>query len=270
MSAVAGSLARHPVTRPRRGRLLTDTLAMTGRNLRHIARTPQLMAFAAIQPVMFVLLFRFVFGGSIHVPGYPSYIDYLLPGIIVQTSLFGGSSSAIGIADDLAKGITDRFRSLPTHRGAILAGRTFADVLRNCFTVALMIIVGLLVGFHFHAGVLACAEAVALALLFGYAFSWVFVLVGMVVKDAESAQLAAMLPLFPLVFAASTFTSTAMMPGWLRAFANVQPVTQVVNAVRDLTQGTGSATRPTLLALAWSIGILTVAVTVAVRRFRTV
>jgi ABC transporter DrrB family efflux protein len=249
---------------------LSDTRVLTRRNLLHIVRTPQLIVFAAIQPVMFVLLFRYVFGGSIRVPGYSDYVDYLIPGIIVQTSLFGGASSAIGVADDLSKGITDRFRSLPMHRGAILTGRTTADLIRSCFTLTLMILVGLLVGFRFHGGFLPSVAGVGVALLFGYAFSWIFAYIGMLVANPEAAQLASFLPVFPLVFAASTFTSTATMPGWLRAFADAQPVTNVVNATRELMEGTGNPGRSALYALAWSLGLLLVAVPLAVRRFRRV
>jgi ABC-type multidrug transport system permease subunit len=206
-------------------------------------------------PVMFVLLFRYVFGGSIHIPGYGNYVDYLIPGIIVQTSLFGGSSSAVSVADEMKKGVTDRFRSLPTSRGAILTARTLADLVRLTYTVALMILIGLLVG-------------IGIALFFGYACSWLFTLLALVVRNVETATLAAFSITFPLVFAASTFTSTETMPDWLRAFANAQPVTNVIDALRALTQGTGSVQGPTIQALAWSAGILIVAATLALRRFR--
>jgi ABC-2 type transport system permease protein len=250
--------------------VVSDTFVMTRRNVLHLVRTPQLLVFASIQPVMFVLLFRYVFGGSIHVPGYASYVDFLIPGIIVQTSLFGGSASAVGIAEDLSKGITDRFRSLPMHRGAILAGRTFADLVRNCFTVTLMIVVGMLVGFRFHTTVWGVLAGVLIALFFGYAFSWLFVLIGMSVRNPEAAQLASFLPIFPLVFAASTFTSTQTMPSWLQTFADIQPVTNVDNSIRALMEGTSSATKPTIFALTWTVGILTIAIALAVRRFRSI
>jgi ABC-2 type transport system permease protein len=249
---------------------VSDTLVLTRRNLLLSRRTPQLVVAAAIMPVMFVLLFRYVFGGSIHVAGYRSYVDYLIPGIIVQTTLFGGSSSAVSVAEDLAKGVTDRFRSLPTHRGAILTARTLADLVRLTYTVALMILIGLLVGFRFHNGLPSVLAGIGIALFFGYACSWLFALLGLVVRNVEAATLAAFVVTFPLVFAASTFTSTETMPEWLRAFADAQPVTQVIDALRALTQGTGSAELPMLHALAWSAGILVVAAALALRRFREV
>jgi ABC-2 type transport system permease protein len=245
-----------------------DTLLITHRHLLRTWRTPQIMILSAFVPIMFVLLFRYVFGGSIHIAGYPDYVDYLIPGILVQTALFGGSSTAVGVADDLSTGITDRFRSLPTNRTAILAARTLADLVRLGYTVALLLGIGLLVGFRFHNGVLPTLEGLGIALFFGYACSWLFALLGLVVRNIEASQLAAFIITFPLVFAASTFTSPSTMPGALRAFANAQPVTKVVDSVRALMVGSGSAGRPGLYALAWSTGILIVAATLATRRFR--
>jgi ABC transporter DrrB family efflux protein len=247
-----------------------DTVIITRRHLLRTWRTPQIMIMSAIMPVMFVLLFRYVFGGSIHVRGYPSYVDYLIPGILVQTVLFGGSSTAVGLADDLSTGITDRFRSLPTHRGAILASRTLADLIRLSYTMALLIGIGFLVGFRFQNGVLEIIAGMGIALLFGYACSWTFALLALAVRQVETAQLAAFLVTFPFVFAASTFTATSTMPSWLRAFADAQPVTRVVNALRLLTEGSGWAGRPMLYALAWSVGILVVTATVATWRFRKI
>jgi ABC transporter DrrB family efflux protein len=245
-----------------------DTALITRRHLVRTWRTPQLLILSAVMPVMFVLLFRYVFGGSIHVPGYHSYVDYLIPGILVQTVIFGGSSTAVGMAEDLATGITDRFRSLPIHRGAILAARTLGDLLRLTYTVALLIGVGLLVGFRFHNGPLPVLAGIGIALLFGYACSWAFALLALYVRHTETAQLAAFLLTFPLVFAASTFTSTATMPRGLRAFADNQPVTRIVDALRTLTQHTGPTGKPILYALAWTVGILLVAATLATWRFR--
>jgi ABC transporter DrrB family efflux protein len=247
-----------------------DTVLITHRHLLRTWRTPQIMVLSAIMPVMFVLLFRYVFGGSIHIPGYPSYADYLIPGILVQTVLFGGSSTAVGLADDLSKGITDRFRSLPTHRSSILAARTCADLIRLTYTVALLIGIGYLVGFRFHNGLPQVAAGIGIALLFGYAASWAFALLAMFVRQVEIATLAAFMVTFPLVFAASTFTSTRNMPAGLRAFADAQPVTRVVNALRTLTVGSGWPERPMLYALAWSVGILIVSATLATWRFRRV
>jgi ABC-2 type transport system permease protein len=245
-----------------------DTLLITRRHLLRTWRVPQIMLFSAIMPVVFVLLFTYVFGGAIHVPGYVQYVDYLIPGIVVQTVLFGGSSTAVGMAEDLSSGMTDRLRSLPTHRGAILAARTLADLLRLSYTVALVIAIGLLVGFRFHNGVVPVLEGIGIALLFGYACSWLFALVALTVRQTETAQLAAFLITFPIVFASSIFASPATMPVWLRDFANVQPVTKVVDALRALAEGTGHAGRPAIYAIAWSIGILVVASIAATVRFR--
>ena len=251
------------------GAFVRDTALITRRHLLRTWRTPQLLILSAIMPVMFVLLFRYVFGGSIHVPGYDSYVDYLIPGILVQTVLFGGSSTAVGMAEDLSAGITDRFRSLPIHRGSILAARTLGDLIRLAYTVALVIGVGLMVGFRFHSSPEQVAAGLAIALLFGYACSWAFALLALSVRHTETAQMAAFLLTFPLVFAASTFTSTATMPSWLRAFADNQPITKIVNALRMLTEHTGPvATKSILYALAWTAGILIVAATLAIWRFR--
>jgi ABC transporter DrrB family efflux protein len=249
---------------------LRDTALITHRHLLRTWRTPAILVLSALVPVMFVLLFRYVFGGSIHVPGYPSYVDYLIPGILVQTVLFGGSSTAVGLAEDLSTGITDRFRSLPTHRSAILAARTFGDLIRLSYTVALLIGIGYLVGFRFHNSALHVAAGLVIALLFGYACSWTFALLALWVRQAETASLAAFIITFPLVFAASTFTSTSTMPSWLRTFADAQPVTRVVNALRTLSVGSGWPERQVLYALAWSLGILIVTSTLATWRFRKV
>jgi ABC-2 type transport system permease protein len=244
-----------------------DTLLLTRRHLLRTARTPQIIVLSAITPIMFVLLFRYVFGGAIHIPGYVSYVDYLMPGIIVQTALFGGSSAAVGVAEELAAGTTDRFRSLPTNRAAILASRTLADMIRLTYTMALVITVGLLVGFRIDNGATQTLAAFAIAVLFGYACAWLFTLLGLLVRNVEAATLAGFMLTFPLVFASSAFTSTATMPDWLRTFADAQPVTSVTNALRALTHG-DPADPAVLHALIWSGGILIVAATLATWRFR--
>jgi len=256
-----------PVRLPRSA-IFADAVVIARRNLTRIARTPELLVFATIQPIMFVLLFRYVFGGAIHVPGI-SYVDFLIPGIIVQTVVFGATSTAVGLSEDMSKGIIDRFRSLPMSRSAVLAGRTIADLVRNVFVVLLMIVVGTAVGFRFHNGLLPAVAAVFVALLLGYALSWVFALIGLTVADPETAQLAGFLPVFPLVFASSVFTSIQTMPGWLQAFANVQPITRAANTVRALTQGGPVATN-LLWTILWSIAILAVFAPLAVRRYRKV
>jgi ABC transporter DrrB family efflux protein len=267
---VSARVPQAVIVRPR-GRgiftFLPDTLLLTRRHLLRTARTPQILVLSAIMPIMFVLLFRYVFGGAIHVPGYSSYVDYLMPGIIVQTALFGGSSSAVGVAEELAAGTTDRFRSLPTNRAAILASRTLADMLRLAYTIGLVITVGLLVGFHFHNALLPTAGGFAVVLLFGYACAWLFTLLGLLVRNVEGATLAGFMLTFPLVFASSAFTSTATMPSWLQTFADAQPVTQVANALRALTHGDPAHTM-VVHAVVWSVGILVVAAVLATWRFR--
>ena len=262
-----GLTAIEPVRLPRSA-IFADALVIARRNLTRIARTPQLLVFATIQPVMFVLLFRYVFGGAIHVPGI-SYVDYLIPGIIVQTVVFGATSTAVGLSEDMSKGIIDRFRSLPMSRSAVLAGRTIADLARNIFVVLLMIAVGIAVGFRFHNGFGQAVAAVFVALLLGYTLSWVFALIGLTVPDPETAQLAGFLPIFPLVFASSVFTSIQSMPGWLQAFAKVQPITRAANTVRALTEGGPVATN-LIWTVVWSIAILAVFAPLAVRRYRKV
>jgi len=246
--------------------VVVDAMVVARRNLIRIARTPELLVFATVQPVVFVLLFRYVFGGSIKVPG-TNYVDYLIPGIIVQTVVFGATSTAVGLSQDMSKGIIDRFRSLPMARSAVLAGRTIADLVRNIFVVGLMIGVGTAVGFRFHNGFVPAVAAVLVALMLGYCLSWVFALIGLSVPDPESAQLAGFLPIFPLVFASSVFTSIESMPGWLQAFAKVQPITRAANTVRALTQG-GAITRDLLWTIAWSLATVAVFAPLAVRRYR--
>ena len=271
MSVATAPAAAATIIRPRGARsFVADTLLLTRRNLLLTLRTPELLVLSAIMPIMFVLLFRYVFGGSIHVPGYDSYVDYLIPGIAVQTALFGGSSSAVGVCADLSTGVTDRLRSLPTNRASILTARTLADVLRLSYTMALLIAVGLLVGYRVHSAVLPALAAIGIAMLFGYACSWLFTLVGLLVRNVESATMAGFLLSFPLVFAASTFTSTSFMPGWLRTFADAQPVTQVANALRDLTHGNGFAGHAPIAAVTWSLGILVVAAALSSWRFRRI
>ena len=267
MSARAEAAAR------RDGRVATmlaeavqDALAIAARNLIAYRRIPQLLVFSTIQPVIFVLLFRYVFGGAISVPGR-SYVDFLMPGIFVQTVVFGAMGTAIGLASDLKTGLLERFRSLPMARSAVLAGRTFADLARNVFVVALMAAVGFAVGFRVHTSSLGLLGALALVLLFGYALSWVFAAVGLAVGDAETAQAAAFPILAPLVFASSVFVPVDSMPGWLQVFAEHQPVSVTASAVRALVLG-GPVATDVVQSLAWSIGILIVFAPLAVRRYR--
>lgn len=257
-----------------------DTLALAKRNLLHITRVPQLLVFTFIQPVMFVLLFRYVFGGAIPIQGL-DYVDYLMPGIFGQTIMFGSANTAIGLAEDLGTGIVERFRSLPMARVAVLGGRTLADLTRNLGVVLVMLTVGFLVGFRPDGGGRGVVLGIAIVLAFAFALSWVFANVGLMVPNAESAQAVAFPIMFPLTFASSAFVPVNSMPGWLQAFAAHQPVTVVINAVRSLMLGpdataalerTGqfqsSGTSYVIQALVWIAVILVVAVPLAVRRYR--
>jgi ABC-2 type transport system permease protein len=253
-----------------------DAGALAQRNLIALRRVPQYLVFSTIQPVLFVLMFRYVFGGAIRIPGVP-YVDYLMPGIFVQTTTFGSMGTAIGLASDLKSGMLERFLSLPMARSAVLAGRTLGDLARNVFVVTLMLLVGFAVGLRFHAGIIDLAFAFALVLLFGYTLSWVFATVGLAVGDPETAQAAAFPVLAPLVFASSVFVPVKSMPGWLQAFAAHQPVSVTATAVRSLVLGrdlmakTGITTPARTLvvqSVAWCAGILLVFVPIAVRKYR--
>ena len=249
---------------------VNDTLVMAWRNLIRYVRLPQLLVFSTVQPVMFVLLFAFVFGGAIETPG-TSYLNYLIPGVLVQAVLFGASQTTVGLAEDLSKGMVDRFRSLPMARGAVLAGRTLADSTRNVFVVLLMLVVSSIIGFRFEGSILQALGAVALVVFFGFAFSWISALIGLLVKDPETAQAAGFVWIFPLVFASSAFVPVQTMPGWLRTFAEVQPISVTVDAVRYLTSGgvaPGAAQSDVLWACLWALGILAVFVPLAVAQYR--
>lgn len=245
---------------------ISDGLAVTWRNLIAYTRVPQLMVFSSIQPIMFVLLFRYVFGGAIPTPGI-DYVNFLMPGIFVQTVCFGAVSTGVGLAEDMGKGLIDRFRSLPMARSAVLVGRTMADLFRNLFVVLLMTIVGILVGFRPDTNVFAFLAGVGLILLFAFALSWGFAVIGLAARNAETAQAMAFPLLFPLTFASSAFVPVASMPGWLQVYARHQPVSVVVDATRALMVGDPTSSS-VLMALAWTIGLLAVLVPLAVRRYR--
>jgi ABC transporter DrrB family efflux protein len=245
--------------------LVRDTFAITQRNLIAYRRVPQLLVFSTIQPVIFVLMFRYVFGGSITIPG-ESYVDYLMPGIFVQTVVFGAIATSIGLATDMKSGLMERFHSLPMARSAVLTGRTLADLSRNVFVVILMMTVGFVVGWR-PVGVLEVLAGAFLVLLFGYAMSWIFATVGLAVGDPETAQAAAFPVLAPLVFASSAFVSVDRMPGWLQVFARHQPVSVTASAVRAIVNGQPAGSLA-LQSIAWGVGILLVFAPIAVRLYR--
>jgi len=245
---------------------LSDTLTITKRNLLAITRIPEQLFFSTVQPIMFVLLFRYVFGGAIHT-SETSYVNYLMPGIFVQTVVFGSVSTSIGLAEDLQKGLIERFRALPMARSAVLAGRTTTDLIRNVFVVIIMTIVGFLVGFRPTTGVIPYIAGILLILAFAYALSWGFAVIGLSAANSETAQVVSFPLVFPLTFISSAFVPVASMPGWLQGFATYQPVSVTVSACRALMLGGPTATW-VIQTLAWTIGFLILLIPLAVRRYR--
>lgn len=249
-------------------RLVLDTLVIAERNLVRLPRAPDLLLAFTVQPIMFVVLFVFVFGGAIVTPGY-DYVDFLLPGIIVQNIAFGGFVTAVGLNEDMRKGLIDRFRSLPMARPAVLAGRTLADIVTNLLSVVILVVTGLIIGFGFGAGV-GPADVFAgllLLILFGYAFSWVFALMGLMVSSSESANSLGFIAVFPLTFISSAFVPVDSMPAGLQWFAEVNPFTIVVDAMRALWLG-APAGNSVWGAVVWSVVIIAVFSPLAVARYR--
>ena len=265
MTTIAAPFSRSSLARVKEG--FGDTMALVQRDLIGLIRTPQLLVFSTIQPVIFVLLFRYVFGGAIDPPGDVPYVDFLMPGIFVQTVVFGTFGTAVGLATDLKKGLLERFRSLPMARSAVLFGRTGADLARNVFVMLLMASVGFAVGFRIHTSLFAFLGALALVLVFGYVFSWLMATIGLLTGDPESAQAAAFPIMAPLVFASSVFVPIQSMPGWLRWWAENQPVSVTANAVRSIVLGE-SAGGDVIRCLAWCVVLLALFVPLAVRRYR--
>jgi ABC transporter DrrB family efflux protein len=270
------------VAKPKRrvslGDAINHTAIITGRNNMRVLRIPSLILFSTVQPVMFLLLFNVVFGGAITTgtpAGSDQYINWLMPGILVQTAVFGATATALGLTEDLGAGVIDRFRSLPMARSAVLTGRTIADLVRNTFVYTLMLFVGLLMGWRFEQGVPKMLFGVMIALLFGYAFSWVMATIGLAVKTPEAAQSASFLPIFPLVFVSSIFVPVSTMPEWLQGFAENQPVSVVANTVRSLMIPEEALVflgidQGTLIwkSLAWIVVIVAVFAPLAVRQYK--
>jgi ABC transporter DrrB family efflux protein len=254
-----------------RGRLhwtAHDTWVIAGRSLRHITRIPQLLAFSIIQPVMFTVLFRYVFAGAIHVGGGVSYVNFLMAGVFVQTVAFGATTpTGVGIAEDLQKGFMDRFRSLPMSRTAVVLGKTLADLVRNALTIVVMVTVGIMVGFRPQGSPLNWLEAAGLLMIFSFSFSWVGAAIGLGVRNPEAVQAASLIWLFPFTFASSAFVPIATMPGWMQTFANNQPITKVVDAERDWMLGRPPGSTA-WIALAFCVGVLVVAMPLAMRFYR--
>jgi ABC-2 type transport system permease protein/oleandomycin transport system permease protein len=258
--------------RPRFVWAFLDALVLAKRSVLETVRVPELIMFVAIQPIMFVLLFRYVFGGAIQVPG-GQYVNFLMPGIFVQTVAFGGVTTAIGLAQDMQRGIIDRFRSLPMSSSAVLTGRTIADLARNLFTVVIMLTVGFIVGFRPGGTVFEFLLGILLLLGVSFAFSWISAFIGLLVRSVEAAQSGGFIWLFPLTFASSAFVPVATMPIWLQTFARHNPISVLADALRGLFHVnplmTTADTRWALIqSVAWILGILLVFVPLSVIRYR--
>lgn len=255
--------ARRPTARL----AVRDTVGVAKRNLLRIARTPLMLIVTAVQPALLLVLFRYVLGGAIVIPGR-SYVDYVVPAVFVEAVLIGGMTTSIGLAEDLKSGIVDRFRSLPMARSAVLAGRTLADLSRSLFSLGVMVGLGLAVGFRFHSGAGSILAGLGIVIAFGYAFSWMYVAIGLATRDPETAQIAGILPFFVLMFASNAVVPVATMPGWLQGFASNQPLSVTVTATRALLQGDPSA-HWVWQSLAWTAGILIVFFAGSLRLYRT-
>ncbi len=249
--------------RPAPSAIVRDTLIMSKRNLRRIRRTPQLVAAASFLPISFTLMVFYVFGGSFHVPGQ-TYVDYLIPAMLVLTPLFGGTT-AIAMAEDMAGGMIERFRSLPIARSAVLAGRTLADTARGALVVVIVLGIGLLLGFQFHNGFLPSLAAFGLS----FAISWEMAWIGMTIKDTQAASTAAFVPILIMTFTGGGLVPIHTLPGWLQAFAHVQPLSVTITTVRSLTQG-GPVYHTLWQSLAWTVGILAVFMRLTVHQYRKV
>jgi ABC transporter DrrB family efflux protein len=243
-----------------------DALLLAERNLRRLPRNPDLLVGVTFQPIMFVVLFTYVFGGAIVTPGY-DYIDFFLPGIVIQMIAFTGYATSLGISDDLRKGLIDRFRSLPIARSAVIAGRTLSDVAMNVIALATMVVVGFIVGFSFNANAAEIAAGFGLVLLFGYAMSWVYAFIGLISSTPESASALITIIIFPLTFVSSVYVPTQSMPEVLRAIANANPITTIVDALRALWLGAPAGT-DIWVGLIWCAGIIAVFSVLATARYR--
>jgi ABC-2 type transport system permease protein len=244
----------------------SDTVVIAKRSVRRIRRQPDLLVGFTVQPIMFVLLFVYVFGGAIETPGL-DYVDFLMPGIIVQSMVFGGFVTALGLADDLKKGLMDRFRSLPMWGPAVLTGRLMADVGTNAVQLVIMFTVGILVGFRFQTGFWEILAGIALLFLFGYAFSWVFAFIGLTASSPEAANAYGFTILFPITFVSSAFVPVASMPSWLQPIAEHNPFTIMVDAARALFVDT-PAGNSIWLSIVWAIAITVVFASLSIWRYR--
>ncbi|MGW7052584.1 ABC transporter permease [Streptomyces sp. NPDC054887] len=281
MSAVTDTAPGPRAPQPRGGlaQSVTDSLVIAKRNLIRMARIPEMVVFGLIQPVMFVVLFSYVFGGSMSVGGSldpATYREFLMAGIFAQTVTFATAGAGAGIADDMHKGLVDRFRSLPMARGAVLTGRTLADLVQTALTVVVLAAVGLLVGWRIHEGVAKALAAFALLLFLGYAFSWIGALIGLSVRTPEAATSGGLIWLFPVTFVSNAFVDPTMMASWIRPIAEWNPFSATVQACRELFGNPGVVQsdawpmqQPVLASLLWSLVIIVVFRTLAVRKYRS-
>lgn len=245
---------------------VSDTVEMVKRNLRHIPRSPELLLDVTVQPVIFVVLFVYIFGGAINTPGM-SYVNYLMAGIFVQTLIFACMTSGIGLAYDLQKGLVDRFRSLPMSRSAVVAGRTITDLLRGMLAVTIMFLVGLAVGFRPEGNALDWLIGIGLLLLFAFAFSWIGVTIGLLVGTPEAVQAALFVFVFPLTFASSAFVPVDTMPSWLQGFAENQPLSRVIDMLRNVFLGQPYR-EDALYTLGWSVLLLAIFFPIAIALYK--
>jgi len=266
-AAVAAAPSAGPSLVTRGRWAVIDALTIARRNLLVWMRVPAYLMFTVIQPVIFVLLFAYVFGGAIPVQVHGGYVNYLLPGIIGQTAAFATFATAIALAQELQKGVIDRFRSMPMARSAVLAGRLVADTIRIFITVVIVVGVGYAVGFRFQDGFGPAVGMVVLATVFGLAICCIAAFTGLAIGDEESVQAFGLIWLFPLTFVSSAFVEIQTMPGWMQAFANNQPVTQVINAMRALALG-GPVAADLWKSAAWLVGIFVVFAPLAVRAYK--
>jgi ABC-2 type transport system permease protein/oleandomycin transport system permease protein len=245
---------------------VSDVLTIARRDILALVRIPSSIVFALLQPVMFVLLFRYVFGGAIPIPE-GQYVNYLIPGILVQTTIFGAVGTAIGLSEDLQRGLIERFRALPMARMAVLAGRTVSDLARNIVILVIITLVGFAVGFRPHGSFVAYIQACLLALLFAYCLSWGFAFIGLAAPNSETAQAMTFPLIFPITFASSIFVLVSTMPSWLQGFATYQPVSETTDAVRGLMSGTPHG-NSTWISLAWASGAILVLAPLAISKYR--
>jgi ABC-2 type transport system permease protein len=256
---------------------VNDGLIMTWRNLKRVPRIPELAIFAILQSIMFVLLFAYVFGGAIPLPGGGSYREYLMPGIFIQTLGFASITTAIAMTDDLAKGLIDRFRSLPMARSAVLSGRTVSDVVYNAGILVVLMATGLVVGWRVHTNVGDFLLAVALMLFFTFAMAWIGVLIGLLVPSVEVGQQLGFLIIFPLTFLSNAFVPTETLPDWLQPIAEWNPISALTQATRELfgnpspyPSGSFPSEHPFLLSVLWTVAILAVFAPLGVRKYRAI